>query len=261
MQKHKGAWEKGPPIAFNIGGYCLDIKRNTIMQAPKSVLARMSSGDWDHMLPRDAAGRIFLDLDVNWAKPIFQHLYQLTMVHDSDEPLNTPESSFEDSDDLMGYYVALDLFGLTNTFYPYVAEPAQMPLGMISQRLFIQKLRPVVQGCNRRADWHMVYKSSGDGYNRQAYQNCSKDKRHTAVFIRERGTGNVYGGYSAIARKYTVNAKWIDREQDPNMFLFTVTSAADCEQVTLSTPSSIHSNVIWLGTIQFIRHSALELLI
>eukprot|EP00953_Heterococcus_sp_UTEX-ZZ885_P009441 5560-Heterococcus_DN1.PRE.4 len=151
------------------------------------------------------------------------------MVHDSDEPLNTPESSFEDSDDLMGYYVALDLFGLTNIFYPYVAEPAQMPLGIISQLLFIQKLQPAVQGCDWRADWHMVYKSSRDGYNRQAYQKCCKDKPNIVVFIKQRGTDNVYGGYSACARKYTVNGKWIRREQDPNMFLFAITGAADCD--------------------------------
>jgi hypothetical protein len=123
MQQHKGAWENGPPIAFNIGGYPLDAKRNTIMQAPNSMLARMCSGDWDNMVPRDTAGRIFLDLDVQWAKPIFQHLYQLTMVHASEEELNTPESNFEDSDDLIGYYATLDVFGLTDVFYPNGVKP------------------------------------------------------------------------------------------------------------------------------------------
>jgi hypothetical protein len=142
LQQHDGAWERGPPLALNIGGYCLDIKRNTIMQAPNSMLARMSSGDWDHVLPHDTAGRIFLDLDEKWVKPIFQHLFHLSLAHDSNEPLSTPESSFEDSDDLMGYYATLDFFGLTDIFYPDGIEPVQIPLGMIKPQLFIQKVQP-----------------------------------------------------------------------------------------------------------------------
>jgi hypothetical protein len=213
QQQYDGAWEKGPPVAFNVGGYCLDIKRDTVMQAPQSMLAHICSDDWDHVLPRDTAGRIFLDLDEKWVKPIFQHLFHLSLAHDSAEPLNTPESSFDDSDDLMGYYATLDFFGLTDIFYPDDSESVQKALGVISPQHFIQKLQPTVALCDWRAKWTMLYRSSRDGLNLQAYQNCCKDKTHTVVFIKEQDTNNVYGGYSACARKYPTGQVHIPKKK------------------------------------------------
>jgi hypothetical protein len=197
------------------------------MLAPQSRLAYICSGRWDHVLPRDIAGRIFLDLDEKWVKPILQHLYNQSLAHDSNEPLDTPESSFEDNDDLIGYHAAVDFLGLTETFYP--AKPVQMPLGFIDPQHFIQKLQPTVQaeGCDWRAHWTMLYKSSRDGYDLQAYKDCCKDKDNTMVFIKQRGTNNVYGGYSAYARQYPTAVACITKEDDPDMFIFAITGAAD----------------------------------
>jgi BTB/POZ domain len=83
QQKQEGLWEDGPPLELNIGGYNMDVKRATIMYAPDSMLARLFSGRWDHVLPRDKTGRIFLDLDQMWVKPILQHLYHLSIATDT----------------------------------------------------------------------------------------------------------------------------------------------------------------------------------
>eukprot|EP00953_Heterococcus_sp_UTEX-ZZ885_P001853 1515-Heterococcus_DN1.PRE.1 len=206
------------------------------MQAPNSMLARMSSGDWDHVLPHDTAGRIFLDLDEKWVKPIFQHLFHLSLAHDSNEPLSTPESSFEDSDDLMGYYATLDFFGLTDIFYPDGIEPVQIPLGMIKPQLFIQKVQPVVEGCDWRAHWNMLYKSSRDGYYLESFQKYCKDKPHTVVFVKEQDTGNVYGGYSAHARRYPTIPRMFTRMHAPNKFVFAIKGSTIC-RVTGSASS------------------------
>eukprot|EP00953_Heterococcus_sp_UTEX-ZZ885_P025444 13832-Heterococcus_DN1.PRE.2 len=202
-QIQEGAWEKGPPLQLNVGGCILDLKRSTVLQASGSMLARMFSGRWDHVLPRDKSGRIFLDLDEKWAKPIFQHLYYLSLAHDSSETLETPESTFQDSDDLMGYYATLDFLGLTETFYPDGVQlySSTKPLGIIDLPTFIQKLQPVLS-CYWRAPWRLLYKTSTDGFDLNTYQNCCINIANTVVFIKERGTANVYGGYSAVAKAY-----------------------------------------------------------
>jgi hypothetical protein len=130
------------------------------MQASGSMLARFFSGRWDHVLPRDKSGRIFLDLDAKWVKPIFQHLYYLSLAHDSSEVLETPEN-VQDSDDLMGYYATLDFLGLTDIFYPDGLQPcntSSIPFGVIDPKVFIHKLLPVLT-CDWKAPWKQFFKA------------------------------------------------------------------------------------------------------
>jgi TLD len=227
------------PLQLNVGGCILDLERRTVMQAPQSMLARIFSGRWDHVLPRDKSGRIFLDVDEKWIKPIFQHLYHLSLAHDSNEALETPESTFQDTDDLMGYYAALDFLGLVDTFYPdglpsritrYAMTTAAMPLAVIDPRQFIQKLQPVLT-CDWRAQWKLLYKSSRDGLNLAAFQQRCINMVNTVVFIKEHGTGNVYGGYTAVGRTFPNPGVWITKNQDPSMFVFAVeNSTMDAER-------------------------------
>jgi hypothetical protein len=122
--------------------------------------------NWDHVLPRDKSGRIFLDLDHKWVKPILQHLHHLSIASAAtdSEPLVTPEKQFE-GDDLVGYYATLDLFGLTKTFYlngimRQTPTVEQMPFGAIDPHEFVSKLAQVMTSCNWNAPWKMLYKSS-----------------------------------------------------------------------------------------------------
>jgi hypothetical protein len=127
------------------------------MVASNSMLARIVSGRWDHVLPRDKAGRIFLDIDEKWIKPIFQYLYHLSLAHDSSEPLDTPENNYQDSDDLMGYYATLDFLGLTETFYPdgiqpirpaASLQPANIPLDVVDPMDFVHNAFSFADACH-----------------------------------------------------------------------------------------------------------------
>jgi hypothetical protein len=186
------------------------------------MLARIVSGRWDHVLPLDKAGRIFLDIDEKWIKPIFQHLYHLSLAHDSSEPLDTPENNYQDSDDLMGYYATLDFLGLTETFYPdgiQPIKPAKIPLDVVDPVNFVQNLEPVLT-CDWRAPWKLLYKRSRDGWKQITYQDSVKDQSNTVVFVKEKSAGNVYGGYVSKPRTFPSNGRWITAAQEPNMFIF-----------------------------------------
>jgi hypothetical protein len=224
-----GAWKQGAPLQLNCGGCIIDLKRSTIMVASKSMLARIVSGRWDHVLPRDKAGRIFLDIDEKWIKPIFQHLYHLSLAHDSSEPLDTPENNYQDSDDLMGYYATLDFLGLTETFYPDGIRPirsAKIPLDVVDPMNFVQNLKPALT-CDWRAPWTLLFKSSRDGLDQLTYQETVKNQSNTVVFVNEKSTGNVYGGYISGPRTFPSDSNRIDAAQEPNMFLFAVENNAN----------------------------------
>jgi BTB/POZ domain len=231
LQKQEGLWEDGPPLELNIGGYNMDVKRATIMHAPDSMLARLFSGRWDHVLPRDKSGRIFLDLDQKWVKPILQHLYHLSIADADSEPLVTPEKQF-DGDDLIGYYATLDLLGLTKTFYPtgvvrLKPTAEQMPLGSIDPHEFVSKLALTTStaSCDWNAPWKVLYNSSVDTFNFEMYKNRCRNASNTVVFIKEKSTGNVFGGYTGVARTFFFNSGvWRSAVQDPNMFIFALTS-------------------------------------
>jgi TLD len=207
----------------------MDVKRATIIHAPDSMLARLFSGRWDHVLPLDKRGRIFLDLDLKWVKPILQHLYHLSIASaaTASEPLITPEKQF-DGDDLVGYYATLDLFGLTKTFNPtgvvrHKPTVEQMPFGTVNPHEFVSNMNPVTTSSRDwNAPWKILYKSSRDGSNFETYKDRCRNASNTVVFVKEKSTGNVYGGYTGVAKTFG-SGVWRSSTQDPNMFIFAIT--------------------------------------
>ena len=50
-------------VTFNVGGRRMSARRKTLIRVEGSRLASIFGGRWDKVIPRDKAGRIFLDLD------------------------------------------------------------------------------------------------------------------------------------------------------------------------------------------------------
>jgi hypothetical protein len=70
-------------IRLNVGGQLIMTIRETLTQVPKSILAIMFNGRWQHKLPIDQKGNIFLDFD-----PIlFRHLLDQLQIFEKNNPV------------------------------------------------------------------------------------------------------------------------------------------------------------------------------
>ena len=194
-------------IDLNIGGQIGTYRLSALTQDAQSMLARILSGRWDKRLPRDEQGHIFFDLDIAWVTPIFNRL----KIKEGGEELTTAEEQLpENSDDLVGYYAAIDFFGLR----PLLEAPLG---GLIKEPdTFARELQLSDPGWSK--PWKLLYRASRDGFDQGSYQaRVSGYASTVTTFLDE--TGAVFGAYTGLKRQFT-DKSTPARLQDPASFAF-----------------------------------------
>jgi hypothetical protein len=112
-----------------------------------------------------------------------------------------------------------------------VIAPEQMPFGTVNPHEFVNQLKPAMtsSNCDWNTPWKVLYKSSKDGFNFETYKARCTGCFNTVVFIQEKKTGNVYGGYTGVARLFPQGGVYRTAAQDPDMFIFAITDdGASC---------------------------------
>ncbi|KAG5176311.1 hypothetical protein JKP88DRAFT_171266 [Tribonema minus] len=194
-------------LIINVGGAKLFVKRSALTHVEGSKLARMFSGRWDHVLPRDHSGRIFLDLDINWFHPITNLLSELSGGAAADE-LQLPVMQLSD-DDRLGLQACAELFGLCDVI------PTQGVAGMPHHITSVARLgQESGLEIGRYAPWQLLYHSSVDGATAHEFHRLCDDKPNT-VCLAVDDKGNVFGGFALVP--WTSSGGW---QRDPAVFLF-----------------------------------------
>ncbi len=86
LKSHFAASSEDATIVINVGGTVIDVRRELIdMHVAGGGTFALISGKYDHLLPKDKNGRIFLDLDLKWVKPFINWAQDMTMWDGVDE--------------------------------------------------------------------------------------------------------------------------------------------------------------------------------
>eukprot|EP00611_Tribonema_gayanum_P023628 TRINITY_DN5000_c0_g5_i2.p1 TRINITY_DN5000_c0_g5~~TRINITY_DN5000_c0_g5_i2.p1 ORF type:complete len:410 (-),score=82.80 TRINITY_DN5000_c0_g5_i2:257-1486(-) len=208
-----------PPavLILNVGGAKLRVKRSALTHVDDSKLAWMFSGRWDHVLPRDHLGRIFLDLDVKWFSPITDFLSELSRGAAADE-VHLPVTQLSD-DDKLGVQACAEMFGLC----PILARELDLRPLLVQQALailtqHIASIAHLRQESKRvigwSAPWQLLYQSSVHGATAQEFHWLCDGKPHTICLAID-DKGNIFGGFTSVP--WTSSDGW---QADPAAFLF-----------------------------------------
>ncbi|KAG5184754.1 hypothetical protein JKP88DRAFT_181023 [Tribonema minus] len=209
-----------PPslLTLNVGGAKLLVKRSALTLFDDSKLAWMFSGRWDHVLPRDHSGRIFLDLDVKWFSPITEYLSELSRGAAADD-VHLPLTQLSD-DDKLGVQACAEMFGLC----PILARELDPRLFLARQALanVTQHIASVARlgeetklKIGWSAPWQLLYQSSAHGATPQEFHRLCAHKPNTICLATD-DKGNVFGGFTTVARTSSPGS-W---QPDPAAFLF-----------------------------------------
>eukprot|EP00611_Tribonema_gayanum_P023623 TRINITY_DN5000_c0_g2_i1.p1 TRINITY_DN5000_c0_g2~~TRINITY_DN5000_c0_g2_i1.p1 ORF type:complete len:588 (-),score=130.36 TRINITY_DN5000_c0_g2_i1:613-2376(-) len=219
-----------PPevLTLNVGGAKLRLKRSALTHVEGSKLAWMFSGRWDHVLPRDHLGRIFLDLDINWFRPITDFLSELSQGSAADA-VHLPVMQLSD-DDRLGLQACVELFGLCDSI------PAQGLAGMPHHIASVARLgQESGLKIGWSAQWQLLYQASVNGATPREFHRLCDGKLNTVCLAID-DKGNLFGGFTAVAWASSGSYK-----RDPAAFLF-------CKGVESSTTqrySQTGTNPTW----------------
>ncbi|KAG5184743.1 hypothetical protein JKP88DRAFT_268499 [Tribonema minus] len=203
-----------PPslLVLNVGGAKLRVKRSALTHVKDSKLAWMFNGRWDHWLPRDHSGHIFLDVDVKWFSPIAEYLSELSRGTAANEAY-LPIMQLSD-DDRLGFRACVELFGLRDIM-PKQAFDSQ------AQVLASVACFGLESGLNLAwsALWQLLCQSSAHDATTQEFHRLYYGRPNTVCLAID-DEGNVFGGFTSEA--------WIagsgTYKPDPAAFLFCKTS-------------------------------------
>ncbi|KAG5176315.1 hypothetical protein JKP88DRAFT_171361, partial [Tribonema minus] len=194
-------------LTLNIGGAKLRLKRSALTHIEDSKLAWMFSGRWDHVLPRDHLGRIFLDLDINWFRPITDFLSELSQSAAADEAY-LPIMQRSD-DDRLGLQACVELFGLCDSI------PAQGLAGMPQHIASVARLgQESGLKIGWSAPWQLLYQASVNGAKAREFHSWCDGKPHTLCLAMD-NEGNILGGFTSVPWESSGTYK-----RDPAAFLF-----------------------------------------
>eukprot|EP00611_Tribonema_gayanum_P023626 TRINITY_DN5000_c0_g4_i1.p1 TRINITY_DN5000_c0_g4~~TRINITY_DN5000_c0_g4_i1.p1 ORF type:complete len:539 (-),score=112.01 TRINITY_DN5000_c0_g4_i1:219-1835(-) len=198
-----------PPavLILNVGGAKLRVKRSALTHVDDSKLAWMFSGRWDHVLPRDHSGRIFLDLDIKWFSPITQYLSELSRGAAADA-VHLPITLLSD-DDRLGLRACVELFGLCDVMPTHALDPHAHVLASVA--CFGQE-----SGLNLgwAGPWQLLYQLSTHGAAPQEFHRLCDGQANT-VCLAVDDKGNVFGGFTSVG--WRTGGSW---QPDHAAFLF-----------------------------------------
>eukprot|EP00440_Ansanella_granifera_P064558 gb/GFBE01069993.1/.p1 GENE.gb/GFBE01069993.1/~~gb/GFBE01069993.1/.p1 ORF type:complete len:369 (+),score=73.53 gb/GFBE01069993.1/:1-1107(+) len=113
-------------LELNIGGQVMPVMRSTLLQAPEgSLLHTMFSGRWDSSVPRDSAGRLFLDYPPQIFALVLDHLRTMSIASSALSPPTVPLEK------LQAYSVLVEYLGLSNVFHGCLA-PGQLSMDPVN---------------------------------------------------------------------------------------------------------------------------------
>ncbi|KAG5185851.1 hypothetical protein JKP88DRAFT_140119, partial [Tribonema minus] len=206
-----------PPalLILNVGGAKLRVKRSALTHVKDSKLAWMFSGRWDHVLPRDHSGRIFLDLDVKWFSPITQYLSKLSRGVAADA-VHLPITLLSD-DDKLGLRACAELYGLGDIF-PKATLYSIAEQALVDMAQHVASVARLGQNSGLMigwsAPWQLLYRSSVHGATAQEFHRLCDGKPNT-VCLAVDDRGHVFGGFTSVGW-----ATGTSYQLDPAAFLF-----------------------------------------
>ncbi|KAG5176313.1 hypothetical protein JKP88DRAFT_249569 [Tribonema minus] len=225
-----------PPevLTLNVGGAKLLLKRSAMAYVEDSKLAWMFNGRWDHVLPRDHSGRIFLDLDINWFRPITNFLSELSQGAEAGVAY-LPIMQLMD-DDRVGVQACMELFGLCDIVS--AQGIASVPLTQhVTSVAHLGQESGLEIGWS--APWQLLYQSSVNGAIAHDFHRLCDGKPNT-VSLAVDEKGNVFGGLATVAWASHSSRSW---QPDRAAFLFYEGSGSTAMQRYSQARNNIQSAV------------------
>lgn len=179
-----------PPniVVLNVGGVRCRVTRKALTFVKDTRLSYMFSGRWDHMLLRDKDGLIFLDIDANWFSPIINFLSELCTSEDA----STVPTPTVEGDDLVGYNLCVDFFGLRSAMPILDRFDAQIR----TMRVLAAKNTTLPKSIRWELPWSVLYQGTVDGFSEQTFRSRCSGKANTVVLAVDKA-GDIFAAFSS----------------------------------------------------------------
>lgn len=205
-------------VLLNVGGDCrFALRRSTLQSIPQSRLGWTFRQGWDTLLPRDAAGRIFLDFDpaqfrlcVEWVAKVeklhLEQLLPLFPIRDDVVSLDRVENELAWLCEPVKHSLGIPLY-IDESYGETVASLSSekgffdVQIECASSHILDEKLTRVLSNLNilrEPSKLSLLYRASRDGLTAEAFHERCDGHAPTLTIVKSEG-GFIFGGYTQEA--------------------------------------------------------------
>ena len=195
--------QRSDVVKVNVGGKITIIKRNALASigSDLSLLSILLSGRWNHAVPKDRNGLIFLDVDSTMMKLVFDTL-RSRLCFGSDVVTVPSISAYN-----IGYDALLLYYNMDTSFIlsgeNLLSEPSRivcMSDARCTSHLlsFLSHVFPPEITVTGQLQLNLLYRGSQDGFTASAFHARCDGKCNTVSVIEDK-SGNVFGGFADLA--------------------------------------------------------------
>jgi hypothetical protein len=197
-------------------------------------LLSLLSGKYDHLLPKDKHGRIFLDLDLRWIASTFNLIRDMAMW-DGDEKTR-PELSHSTPQLNPIHFKQIEAYFRNDQHDSVGINPSEILNGVVPFSTLTDMLP---DGTNKTDEITLLYRGSRDGYKSDDFHSKCDDKKKVFVIVRDTD-GNVFGAYTSVGFSSVFDV-WIF---DESIFLFSIKQDNKIEPRKCDKTKRVKSSII-----------------